>query len=104
MDSFCLAEPLPTSRLAMTDAVGKVEVLAAERDRRRSKPWPVFTMAEVASHCYSDDAWIVVSDKALLFAYSSGTTRAPLTPHSHHAGCTGVRHDGARPTPRGLGR
>ena len=53
---------IPTPR--MTDAVGKVETLAAERDRRRSKPWPVFTMAEVARHCYSDDAWIVVSDKA----------------------------------------
>ena len=87
MDSFCLAEPLPTSRLAMTDAVGKVEVLAAERDRRRSKPWPVFTMAEVASHCYSDDAWIVVSDKALLFAYSSGTACAL---HSHHTRTTRV--------------
>ncbi|EOD08825.1 hypothetical protein EMIHUDRAFT_438232 [Emiliania huxleyi CCMP1516] len=63
----------------MTDAVGKVEALAAERDRRRSKPWPVFTMAEVARHCYSDDAWIVVSDKVY-----------DMTAHvQHHEGWVG---------------
>ena len=29
----------------------------------RSKPWPAYSLAQVAAHAHKDDCWIVVDDK-----------------------------------------
>ena len=64
---------------AAMNALEKLDALAAKRDQLRSRPWPTYTLDEVAGHNHKDDCWIVVNDKVY-----------DMTPHvQNHEGWMG---------------
>jgi hypothetical protein len=51
-------------RASAAGRISQRSIVGARTNRRMPRrPWPVYTLEQVAEHCHNDDCWIVVNDK-----------------------------------------